>query len=234
MKSGDAFSNKRSSHLKENRICDKTKLILPQQNMLTRKEIQENYKRYDDDKIIQIVKTGSKGLNEDTIDIIISEINSRGLPTSLINYIKTERRKLTYVERIDISNKFKNSSCPNYKKNTNLIAHEYSLIKSITIEYFIDNYMKILCLDCSKKEHRKTIIQTAILGWWSIPGLILTPFHLAFKLGNVFIPTKHNEKLLNEFIDENIGEITRNEDNSKHIQLLINRLNKEEEINQNE
>ena len=60
--------------------------------MLTKEELTEAYKKFDDDRIIQLAKLESKSLREIEVPIIENEILNRNLEQKLFEWIKNNNR----------------------------------------------------------------------------------------------------------------------------------------------
>lgn len=79
------------------------------------------------------------------------------------------------------------------------------------------------------RKRRDSTLWTASLGWWSLKGLIFTPFVLIDKVKAFLYEGTQSEEIIEKFIKQNIGKITLGQDNQRVISRLINGFNKVEE-----
>lgn len=197
--------------------------------MLDINEIRKNYERFDDTQIRIIAKQDAKGLREDVIPILIEEIKKRNLGNHLIRRITVERRKLSKSEYESLKRKVKESICKNCKKNRRLKGYKFTTITGILIDENISEYELIICGECGRKLRRKSAIWTILFGWWSLGGLLSTPFILINKIKASIHEDKQSEQIIKSFIESNIGAITIGEDSKEVIQKLLIAFNQLEE-----
>lgn len=197
--------------------------------MLDINEIRKNYERFDDTQIRIIAKQDAKGLREDVIPILIEEIKKRNLGNHLIRRITVERRKLSKSEYESLKRKVKESICKNCKKNRRLKGYKFTTITGILIDENISEYELIICGECGRKLRRKSAIWTILFGWWSLGGLLSTPFILINKIKASIQEDKQSEQIIKSFIESNIGAITIGEDSKEVIQKLLIAFNQLEE-----
>lgn len=189
-------------------------------------ELQKRYKQFEDEKIEWIAKYESRGLRNEVIPILIAEIEKRKLNLDLIKWIKAERRKLTTSELRDLKNKVKNLNCDVCgKRNGKLKGYEFTTITGILIDEFVSHYRLIVCEKCGKRKRRNSAIWTTIFGWLSIRGFISIPFVLIDKIKAGIREDKESEKIIEDFIHGNIGEITLGKDSQETIKKLLREFN---------
>jgi len=205
--------------------------------MLEISEIQKNYERFDNTQIRRIATYDAKGLREDVIPILIEEIKKRNLDNHLIKWITAERRKLSKHEFESLKRKVKESICKNCKQNHRLKGYKFTTVTGILIDENISEYELIICEECGRKLRRKSAIWTILFGWWSIGGLLSTPFVLFNKIKASIQEDKQSEQIIKSFIENNIGAITIGEDSKKVIQKLLiafNQLEKDYNVDETE
>lgn len=196
--------------------------------MLNIEDLKENYKNFNDEKIIEIAKNSSKGLEKEVIPILNEEILKRKLDKTLLNWVAFESEEILENEQHFIYNKIVHLACPNcLQKNDRLYGFKINKIVSFVI--FCDKTInrKILCRKCGKKQKLKSILITFFAGWWSKEGVLLTPITVISDIVNLLFFTKISNQVLNEFIGENIGRIRARGSTSKALSSLIDNFNKE-------
>lgn len=193
--------------------------------MIDLHNIKKNYASFDDGKIIRLAKKESKGLRGDVIPILIEEIKKRKLSDHLIQWIKAERRILSYPELQILKQKVKISTCTICNQNTHLEGYKFTTLISFLIGNTSTQFNKIICISCGKKQRRQSAIKTILFGWWSPSGLIFTPILLIKKGISALNTQNQSEELIKLFINDYIGTITLNNDSDEVIQQLLTRYN---------
>jgi len=188
-------------------------------------EIRKNYERFDDTRIRSIAKNDVKGLREEVIPILIEEIKKRNLDDGLIEWINAESRKLSKSELGTLKRKVKQSICESCKENRQLKGYEFTTTIGMLIATITSDYKLILCEKCGRERRRASAFWTAILGWFSARGLILTPFALISKIKASIQEDKQSEQIIESFIKTNIGKITIEKDSEEVIQKLLKEFN---------
>ncbi len=195
--------------------------------MLTKEEIRESYKNFDDNKILNLAQN-PKGLTKEAIPVLIEEVILRKLDVNLIGWIQIENNPLNQIEKDSIFSHIKNCKCSICKSNSDLKAYEFhSVISSIL---FCDDKLQhlIICKNCNKKIRWKNFFNTLFLGWWSKKGLIATVIALLTEFFNLFLVKKINDRILNSLIEENNGifrTMLLNQNPKKEIQNFIENFN---------
>lgn len=79
--------------------------------MLTKEELTEIYKDFNDQKIVNLAMNESKSLREDVIPILEYEIKRRNLDNKLLDWISLERNFFKGTELQDLKSVIRNSEC---------------------------------------------------------------------------------------------------------------------------
>ncbi len=171
-------------------------------------ELAAYYDSLYDEKIVQLAKE-PKGLSDDAIQILKNQIRKRNLDNDLIQLIDLELAPISENERFRILDLIENSACPRCrKKESRLQGYKYH---STTCEH------QIICKKCAKEIFRHSMISNLTTGWWYRNGISRMLFALISDLVNQFFKTKISNKIMDDFIDNNIGRIRNHE---KIIHLL--------------
>lgn len=194
--------------------------------MIDKQTILENYVSFPNDKILKIAGFEAKGLTNETAEILINEINRRGLDPELIQWIKAKRRVLSNSEYKQIMSQISSSRCSICNSNSQLFGFSLTTITSFFIDELIETKDYITCRSCEKELKRKSLLHTSTLGWWSILGLLSTPFILGKKLLSSMKREAINNQVFEKFINLNIAEITIGNDSPNVIQELLTPFNK--------
>jgi len=189
--------------------------------MLTKEELAQAYKKFNDQKIESLALNESKSLREDAIPILENEIRERKLNSNLLDWIKLERNFFIGAELQDIKKTIQNSECTECRKGSNNI-------QGFNIHYFSVLSFKydseiIVCENCGKKLRNKSYIKTATLGFLSTRGIINVPSYFIMELVASFSRQKTSEKIIDEFIFQNTGSIRKH--GNDEIQKLITKHN---------
>ena len=185
--------------------------------MLTKEELTKAYKKFNDQKIVNLAMNESKSLHEDAIPILENEIQQRKLDSKLLDWIKFERNFFKGAELQNLKKTIQNSECSECGKN-------FNNIQGFNIHYlsFLDynfNSDIIVCEKCGKKLRNKSYIKTATQGLISFRGIVNVPFYFFGELIASFSRKNTSEKIVEEFIFQNTGLIR--EYGNDRIQDLI-------------
>ncbi|WP_040252177.1 hypothetical protein [Psychroserpens mesophilus] len=196
------------------------------------KDIRENYKGFDDSKIENIAKNESKRLRKEVLEILKSEIEKRNLDQRLITWVDAETNTLTDFERKTLTDKILNLNCPNCgNKYNKLSGQKLTTIISFIIYSSKNTKKRILCDSCAKKNRIESLLTTGILGWWSLKGLIVTPYTIINEIINIsFHKEKISDGIINEFLEQNNGMIRLHGMDNKNLSDLILWHNNDYEI----
>jgi hypothetical protein len=135
--------------------------------MVDKQTIQKNYSSFPTDKILKIAEFESKGLTEETAEILINEINKRGIEPKLVEWVKAKRRILSTSEHNQIMSHISSSRCSICNSNSQLSGFSITTITSFIIDEIIETKDYITCKTCAKDMKRKSLLKTSTLGWWS-------------------------------------------------------------------
>lgn len=185
--------------------------------MLTKEELTEAYKNFNDQKIVNLAMNESKSLREDAIPILEAEIGSRNLDKNLLNWIKLERNFFKGAELQNLKKTIQNSDCSECgKKFSNVQGFNIHYLSALDAAY---NSEIIVCENCGKQLRNKSYLKSATLGFLSFYGIINVPLYFIGELIASFSRNKKSETIIEEFIFQNTGLI-RKLGNDK-IQTLI-------------
>ncbi len=199
--------------------------------MYSVEEIKENYKYFSDSKIENIARSESKGLRKEIIGIIRDEIKRRNLDESLITWVNAETDTLTHFEKQSLVKKIENLNCPNCgQKKSDLSGQEFNMIVSVLIGYHQSSRNRILCYHCGRKKRIVSNLTTAVAGWWSVKGILLTPYILINEAINIFFRKKTSDRIIAEFIVENNGVFRLLGTENEFLLNLITYYNNDYEI----
>ncbi|MET7035442.1 hypothetical protein [Elizabethkingia miricola] len=175
--------------------------------MLTKEELTEAYKKFNDHKIESLALKESKSLREDAIPILENEIRERKLDSKLLDWIKHERNFFIGAELQDIKKIIQNSECSECRKESNNLQgfkiHYFSVLS-----FKFDSEI-IVCENCGRKLRHKSYIKTATLGFLSTRGIINVPSYFIMELIASLSRQKTSERIINEFIFQNTGSIRK-------------------------
>lgn len=193
--------------------------------MIDIKLVRERYASLLDQDITRIARTNAQGLEGAAIPLLVAEIEKRKLGNDLVEWITAERRLLSTEELFKLKEIVVNSLCPDCQKARGLIGVEYSTRTSFIVDTSVDEHRVIVCERCGKSRESGSFITTLVTGWWSVEGLFATPFTLLSKLVAFFTGDKFGEKIVERFIQENMGKITLSNDDPATIQDLLDSWN---------
>ena len=173
--------------------------------MLTKEELTEIYKKFNDKKIVNLAMNESKSLREDAIPILENEITKRNLDNKLLDWVKLERNFFKGLELQNLKQLIKNSECSECgKKFNNTQGFNIHYLSALDSSF---NSEIIVCESCGKKLRKKSYLKTATLGLLSFRGIISVPFYFIGELIASFSREKRSEKIIDEFIFQNTGLI---------------------------
>ncbi len=189
--------------------------------------IRENYKKFYDEKIIDIAQHESKGLRPEVLGILKEEIIKRNLDRTLITWVDAESKPITEYEKETLKYELERLLCPNcLRQEINLRGYEINTTISFLISCSETTEKKILCVKCGNKEKLKSIVSTLLLGWWSRRGILMTPITLTKDIINVFYLKRISDRIFDEFIETNIGHIRLRGETANTLISLVENYNK--------
>ena len=168
--------------------------------MISAEEIARNYQHYEDEKI-EYLALNSRGLRKEAVAVLKDEIIRRNLDTRLLQWIDFETIEFESFEKEQLIHKISNLICPNCNSFSDLKAYQFITVVSFITECVTNEYTQIICNQCASKERKNSMLQTFLLGWWSLKGLFVTPITLINSIISIFREDAQSTQLLNEFID---------------------------------
>ncbi|MEO0723452.1 MAG: hypothetical protein AAFZ63_02845 [Bacteroidota bacterium] len=192
-------------------------------------EIRANYKSFTDARIIRIAKQESQSLKREVVPVLLAEIKRRGLGTDLVQWVEAETRELSSPERAALLKIITSSTCPNCQQNSELRGYRYDTLIGALITSFDSSQTSIICKNCGKRDLRKSLSLSLLLGWWSVPSFLRMPFLLVGKLNDYVKRDKVSADLLNGLIDQHKGRILLSDDAEKEIGLIVQEFNRANE-----
>jgi hypothetical protein len=169
-------------------------------------EIREHYQSLPDATLLDLAINGINDLREEYVPVLISVLKDRGLYSDSVREIirddqeefKQREEIRMHVDSLEpddleeeegikeqefarILEQFRQARCPICKRASGLNA--LYLKFTVGIVFFSLKHKKLVigCPECLRKEFIQNQVWTLLLGFWSVPGLILTPLYL---LGN--------------------------------------------------
>ncbi|MEL7423133.1 MAG: hypothetical protein AAFN81_09095 [Bacteroidota bacterium] len=194
-------------------------------------EIRANYQDFTDARIIRIAKQESQSLKREVVPVLLAEIKRRGLGTDLVQWVEAETRQLSSPQRAALLKMVTSSTCPSCKQNNELRGYRYDTLIGALITSFNSSQTSIICSNCGKRDLRKSLSLSLLLGWWSVPTFLRMPFLLVGKLNDYVKKDQVSADILNGLIDQHKGRILLSDNAEKEIGLIIqefNRANEEE------
>lgn len=195
--------------------------------MITVDEIADNFKKLDNSRLEHLA-LNPRGLRKEIIPVLIGEIKRRNMKSSLIEWINFETNIYEGLEREFLIGEIKDSFCSLCNKNSGLKGYEFHTKISFFITIMNKSDIKIICQTCAGRKRLESMMTTFFLGWWSINGILSTPFVLMSDLYNSLSPKKQSEAIINDFIDNNTGLLRINKEKKLSINDVIKRVNYKE------
>jgi hypothetical protein len=191
-------------------------------------KVKEFYASFDDSKIERMALHEAGGLEPEGLQILIDEIKKRGLSPKLLEAIKAQTTQLTIAEKKIIQDEIIHLPCPICSDNTSVLQGRK--VRSVVSMIFVTSselFHQISCKSCLKTLKKKAIITTSLLGWWGFP---MGPFKTINAIVMTLVENKKvepiSEKIISDFIDQNIGEISANMESTEKIVQLMSDKNK--------
>ena len=125
--------------------------------MLTKEELTDAYKNFNDQKILNLAMNESKSLREDAISILESEIKRRNLDIKLLDWIKLERNFFKGAELQNLKKEIQNSECSECGKKFNNVQG-FNIHYLSALDSTFDSEI-IVCENCGKQLRKKVILK---------------------------------------------------------------------------
>ncbi|WP_053990520.1 hypothetical protein [Mangrovimonas sp. TPBH4] len=193
-------------------------------------DIQENYRTFDDNKIIKIALNESKGLRKEVLPILKKEIERRNLNLNLITWVDCENNSFSEKETNKLINDISNLTCWKCKARSNSVqAFEINTVISLLILCNDSTKTWILCSSCGQSKKWTSLLTTLFLGWWSKKGIFLTPYTLIKDITNLFFQNKKSDKMLRELIKANTGTLRSGSLDDTSLEKFVATINEASE-----
>jgi hypothetical protein len=191
------------------------------------REIEKNYERMSDNRLIEVITTNAQGIQPEVVSIIENEIKKRNLNPDLLNSLIAQNEQHSIEDIYHYAELLRNCPCPICNNTRDkLNGTIYHSIKSIIVMSITETRWVIACPDCLDKQNRKAIVSCSLLGWWGIPwGILKTPVYIYrnLKVKGENRISDPNGPLLS-FTADNIGQIKAFENNPEKLKNVIKDL----------
>ena len=191
------------------------------------REIEKNYERMSDNRLIEVITTNAQGIQPEVVSIIENEIKKRNLDPDLLNSLIAQNEQHSIEDIYHYAELLRNCPCPICNNTRDkLNGTIYHSIKSIIVMSITETRWVIACPDCLDKQNRKAIVSCSLLGWWGIPwGILKTPVYIYrnLKVKGENRISDPNGPLLS-FTADNIGQIKAFENNPEKLKDVIKDL----------
>jgi hypothetical protein len=190
--------------------------------------LENSYKGFDNEKITLLAQYEAEKLTPEAVELLKKEIISRNLNPKLIEIIDDQIKGISHEDFFEYSKFLLQLPCP-------ICGQRYGEIditrKARVVSVLIfTGYDKILicgCKDCLKKEIKRTMIISLIIGWLGFPfGPIRTIQSLYYNLDRIKeTKTPDQSEDFIKFAWANKGFIMTNLDNEDELFGLIKGIN---------
>jgi hypothetical protein len=180
--------------------------------------IENNYKKFDDWKILELAENPS-GLREDVIPILLNELRLRKLDCDF-EWIKLELKRFDAFEKEVLTERIEKLKCSQCLMKSNLNGYEFNTRISVFITDFDKTEKFIICKKCARKKRIISLLKTSLFGWWSRAGIISTPFTILFDISKVYNRKSQSKKIINEFIENNTGNLRKCKTEDKLFEII--------------
>ena len=154
-------------------------------------------------------------------------IKKRNLDDKIIDWIRAENRELTEFEFIDLLTKVRSNVCSICDQDDQILKRfAFTTLIGAFFTTISEDHLYIACERCGRQKRKESFRTTLMLGWWSIKGFFTIPFILFDKFKNAQNEDELSERILRQFILENIGSITLAGDSKEFVRKLMADLNK--------
>lgn len=170
---------------------------------------QEYYNKLTDEELIDFVKNESKDITPEAFYDLYQVVSFRGL----LNIIREQgirfEKPLSENELNDLSKKYMKSFCPICNEESTINAIKLETITGILIKTIFKSEIYIGCKNCLKNELMGSLSINLLSGWWSLFGIISTPFIILFnfieyKKLNTEKPTRYFKEHIKELRDKDM------------------------------
>ena len=174
--------------------------------MLTPEEIQKNYQAMNDSQLLNLAKN-PYGLRKEVVAILNEELAKRGFDSYLQEIVTKTTDYFEGTEKALLKEYIFQTTCTQCSVKKGVKGYSFSHITSFILGNETKYYNSFLCDSCANKERVKTLWRTLLLGWWSIGGLVFTPYRLGRIIQRFIFKHIDDENIFNEFIKECIVQL---------------------------
>lgn len=161
------------------------------------------YESMTDKQLLKFAERNAKTLRPDVLPVLLAELDDRHIGKSLVYDIK-HKSGIFLLDLKKIEDKIqeiKSIKCPRCKLKARDISCEvYHIITGVFIKHFYATPALILCKDCHRKIARQYIASNLTLGWWSMYGLLVTPYALSRNFWSQFASEKSRHQNMVHYV----------------------------------
>lgn len=172
------------------------------------KEIKKNYSKMDDGEIEYLASNEANELHPDILEILIYEIDKRGLNSRFTEDIFSSTQVITRDEYIKFVKQIVLSTCP-------ICGYRDKKLHGAYIKNMIDITGVICCGPCMKKKQINSFIFSF---FFNIDRIFWSIFRTKRTQVNIFTSNKHrtkiNREVIYDFINLNINELRSRSNNN--------------------
>lgn len=190
--------------------------------MLTTEELRVEYAKISDDTLRRIVYEEAHRIRPEIYGVLIDEINKPRLGEELVAQVEAVRRPRTPELMAGLKAKVKNCVCPHCRRRRNLRGYAYDTHVAALVVRVSTPYRIIVCEECGAKLQKQSLFKTLGLGWWSVAGILWTPFDLIGKARTYLTRVQVSEAVMDIFLEQNYLAISLGQDRQEEIQRLVN------------
>lgn len=190
--------------------------------------IENSYKEFDNDKITFIAQYEVEKLTPQAVDLLKNEIILRNLNPQLIEIIDEQLKGIEADDFIGYAKFLIQLPCPICGERYNEIdITRKAQVVSVLIFTGYDKILICGCKSCLRKEIKRAMIISLIIGWWGFPfGPIRTIQSLYYNLNKIKeTKTPDQSEDFVRFAWANKGFIMTNLDNENELYDLIKKIN---------
>lgn len=114
--------------------------------------------------------------------IMLTELRSRGLLDEELGTVENNEAYLPEEEIRAKLEEIKNAVCPRCGKSGDIVGVYIKSAVSVVVKALVEEEEVICCRECAKDALWRASLLTAAAGWWSLPGIFVTPWVLGTNL----------------------------------------------------
>jgi hypothetical protein len=190
--------------------------------------VKQFYQRMSDEELIRTATQDAYGLTPEAMEVVKTEIRTRGLDQNIIKAVEAQNKEITLEEIDAFCDVVSKLTCPVCGSSSErLNATLTSEVMSFIFFTQSNRKIKIGCGHCLDKANENALIKSAVLGWWGIPwGIIRTPRAISVNIKSRrtnHLPV-HND-YLRSFVVSRIGELETCKNDKERLQQILIRQN---------